>query len=116
MQSTPSGNTLRIANYQVGSNGTGNSLNLTSDMKAVLWSGNDLWLRSNGAVRIYTDINDSTVIGDWNSNDNGNHQDLYLGGYSVKIQAQYNGRIYLYWGATRYYLEVSGGYVKAVAA
>lgn len=116
MQSTPSGNTLRIANYQVGSNGTGNSLNLTSDMKAVLWSGNDLWLRSNGAVRIYTDINDSTVIGDWNSNDNGNRQDLYLGGYSVKIQAQYNGRIYLYWGSTRYYLEVSNGYVKAVSA
>lgn len=116
MQSTPSGNTLRLANYQVGTNGTGNSLNLTSDMKAVLWSGNDLWLRSNGAVRIYTDINDSTTTGDYNANDNGNHQDLYLGGYSVKIQAQYNGRIYLYWGATRYYLEVSGGYVKAVAA
>ena len=116
MQSTPSGNTLRLANYQVGTNGIGNSLNLTSDMKAVLWSGNDLWLRSNGAVRIYTDINDSTITGDYNANDNGNHQDLYLGGYSVKIQAQHNGRIYLYWGATRYYLEVSGGYVKAVAA
>ena len=116
MQSTPSGNTLRLANYQVGTNSTGNSLNLTSDMRAVLWSGNDLWLRSNGAVRIYTDINDSTVIGDWNSNDNGNHQDLYLGGYSVKIQAQYNGKIYLYWGGTRYYLGVSNGVVTATSA
>ena len=61
-------------------------------------------VRSAGAVRIYANIDFNNQTGDYNTSPNGATQDIYLGGYSVKLQAQQGGKIYLYWGSSRYYL------------
>lgn len=112
------GNRIEIVNYMANGYGAtaSNSLIMRSDSVTTLWSSDDLRLRSTGAVRVYADLYQSTTIGDWNNNRAGTQQDLYLGGYSVKIQADFNGRIYLYWGSTRYYLGVSNGLVTATLA
>ena len=73
-------------------------------------------VRSSGAVRIYANLEANSTTGDYNTNPNGSQQDTYVGGYSLKLQAQSGGKIYLYWGSTRYYLGVSNGYVTATAA
>lgn len=102
-----SGNELRLFNYRHGdTNNIGNSLRLTSDLKAILWSGNDLWLRSAGAVRIYANQDASTATGDYQNNGyTGATQDLYLGGYSVKLQYRSGGKLYIYEGSSRYRID-----------
>lgn len=102
--------------YENGSTTNTNSLLMKSDMSTRLWSGNDMKIRSSGAVRIYADLDENSETGDYNTNKNASKQDIYLGGYSVKIQAETGGKIYLYWGSTRYYLGVSNGVVTATAA
>lgn len=105
--------------YENGSTTNTNSLLMKSDMSTRLWSGNDMKIRSTGAVRIYADLDENSDTGDYNDNHNANKQDIYLGGYSVKIQAESGGRIYLYWGSTRYYLgtaTISGTRVVTATA
>ena len=119
LSSSSSGNSIRIVNYEPLNGGAtqANCLKFSSDTgKTMLWSTSDLQIRSSGAVRVYADLYETSVIGDYNNNRYGSNQDLYLGGYSVKIQAAPQGRIYLYWGGTRYYLGVLNGTVTATPA
>ena len=100
------GSTVTISNFKY-DNGTisdANRLQMKSDLSTTFWSANDMRIRSTGAVRIYADLDWNSVTGDYNDNHNANKQDIYLGGYSVKIQAESGGKIYLYWGSSRYYI------------
>lgn len=112
------GSMVSLVNYKYDSGSTQavNSLVMKSDMSTQLWSKNDMRVRSSGAVRIYANLDSNSSTGDYNTNPNGGQQDTYVGGYSLKLQAQSGGRIYLYWGSTRYYLGVSNGVVTATAA
>ena len=101
-----SGASISLSNYEQSGSGStlANQLKLNSDKSIMFWSGNDMKIRSDGAVRIYANLNVNSSIGDYNNNPTSSQQDIYLGGYSVKLQAQTNGKIYLYWGSTRYYI------------
>ena len=114
MKSDTNGNSLSLFNYV--SNTLGNKIVLTSDKKAIVWSGNDEWLRSAGAVRIYANQNSSTATGDYQDNGyTGSTQDVYIGGYSLKLQCM--NRIYLYYNSTRYYITCgSDGLVHCTSA
>ena len=104
--SRSTGSTVTISNFKY-DNGTisdANRLQMKSDLSTTFWSANDMKIRSTGAVRIYADLDWNSNTGDYNDNHNANKQDIYLGGYSVKIQAESGGRIYLYWGSSRYYI------------
>ena len=107
MESSGSGgslsNSLRLINQKSGI--ITNSIRLNSDETNKIWSKNDLWLRSAGAVRIYANENETTATGDWqDAGYTGSTQDVYIGGYSLKLQC--TNRIYLYFGANRYYLTL----------
>lgn len=104
--SRSTGSTVTISNFKY-DNGTisdANRMQMNSDLSTTFWSANDMRIRSTGAVRIYADLDWNSVTGDYNDNHNANKQDIYLGGYSVKIQAESGGKIYLYWGSSRYYI------------
>jgi len=119
LSSSSNGNNINIVNYEPLNGGAtqANCLKFSSATgKTMLWSTSDLQIRSSGAVRVYADLYETSVIGDYNNNRYGSNQDLYLGGYSVKIQAAPQGRIYLYWGGSRYYLGVLNGTVTATPA
>ena len=100
------GSIINIVNsaYSGGSTTDTNRLMMKSDKTTTFWSSNDMRVRSAGAVRIYANIDFNNQTGDYNTSPNGATQDIYLGGYSVKLQAQQGGKIYLYWGSSRYYL------------
>jgi phage minor structural protein len=107
MESSGSGgslsNSLRLINQKGGI--ITNSIRLNSDETNKIWSKDDLWLRSGGAVRIYANENETTATGDWqDAGYTGSTQDVYIGGYSLKLQC--TNRIYLYFGANRYYLTL----------
>lgn len=112
--SSSDGNDMSITNYASGS--VANSIRLNSNRTNKIWSANDLWLRSGGAVRIYANENETSATGDYQDNGyNGATQDVYLGGYSIKIQCM--NRIYFYYNSTRYYLTCnSDGLVHCTPA
>ena len=99
--SDSSGNVLELNNRNT-SNAIINSLKMSSDSTIVLWSGNDLKLRSAGAVRIYANYNkDYPNYNDYTTT-NGNGQDVWIGGYTIKLQMSSGGLLSLYWGSKRY--------------
>ena len=112
--SSSDGNDMSITNYASGS--VANSIRLNSNRTNKIWSANDLWLRSGGAVRIYANENETSSTGDYQDNGyNGGAQDVYIGGYSVKIQCM--NRIYFYYNSTRYFLTCgSDGLVHCTSA
>ena len=97
-----SGNSLNIYNYDYSNSTVTNSMEMASTKVTTLWSSNDLRLRSAGAVRIYANYtrtmsnqNDYTVT-------NGGTQDIWIGGYTVKLQMSSSGKLSLYWGSKRF--------------
>lgn len=97
-----SGNSLNIYNYDYSNATVTNSMEMASTKITTLWSSNDLRLRSAGAVRIYANYtrtmanqNDYTVT-------NGGTQDIWIGGYTVKLQMSSSGKLSLYWGSKRF--------------
>ena len=110
-----SGNSLNIFNYDSSANSITNSMEMTSTKLTTLWSANDLRLRSAGAVRIYANYgrtyqnyNDYTVT-------NGGTQDVWIGGYTVKLQMSASGLLSLYWGSQRFNISVPSISVGASA-
>lgn len=96
MVSDSSGNTITIENRD-SSFGLMNSITLKSDKTMVLFCKSDMRLWSEGAIRLAANTTSS-------GSSSGTQQDIYVEGYSVKLQANSSGRIYLYWGSTRYYI------------
>lgn len=110
-----SGNSLNIYNYSSSASSITNSMEMASTEVTTLWSSSDLRLRSGGAVRIYANYgrtyqnyNDYTVT-------NGGTQDVWIGGYTVKLQMSASGMLSLYWGSQRFNISVPSISVGASA-
>lgn len=116
LYSNSSGNSVKLENND-DSGSVVNILSMSSDQTMTLWGTADMRIRSAGAIRIYANQDQTTQTGDYqNTGYTGGTQDVYIGGYSLKLQCRTGGRIYLYWGSTRYYLGVSNGVVTATSA
>ena len=116
LYSNSSGNSVKLKNND-DSASVVNILSMSSDQTMTLWSTADMRIRSAGAIRIYANQDQTKQTGDYqDAGYTGGTQDVYIGGYSLKLQCKTGGRIYLYWGSTRYYLGVSNGVVTATSA
>ena len=91
LSSDTSGNTFELNNRD-GSNIITNELKMSSDKTTLLWSGNDLKLWSQGAVRIVA----NTSIG----GTTGGSQDILLHGKTIKLIKNGDGEFSLYSGAS----------------
>lgn len=103
-------NYILLANCEITKNTIVNMLRLNNGTNkfATLWSASDTRIRSAGAVRIFANLNNNNnQISETNypSAQNGNGQDVNIGGKTVKIQCLSGGYISLYWGSTRVNLK-----------
>ena len=91
LSSDTSGNTFELNNRD-GSNIVTNELKMSSDKTTLLWSGNDLKLWSQGAVRIVA----NTSLG----GTTGGTQDILLHGKTIKLIKNGDGEFSIYSGAS----------------
>lgn len=103
-------NYMLFANCEITGNTIVNMLRMNNgtDKFVTLWSASDTRLRSAGAVRIFANLNNNNnQVSEttYPNAQNGNGQDVNIGGKTVKIQCLSGGYISLYWGTTRVNLK-----------